>query len=81
MRPALRQLLTGRDNVTHDIARWSWALCIASLIASAGLNAYFGRPVIDLIALATAEGLVVAAHSAALKIKADTEPQPPKETP
>ena len=81
MPEALRQILTGRDNSTHDVARWSWVLCIFSLITSAGLNAYIGRPVIDLIALATAEGLVVAAHSAALKIKADTEPQPPKETP
>lgn len=81
MHPVLRQILTGRDNATQDVARWSWVFCILSLIVAAGLNAYVGHPVIDLIALATAEGLVVAAHSAALKIKADTEPQPPKDSP
>ncbi len=81
MRRAFQQIFSGKDNATQDIARWSWAVCILSIIAAAGLNAYVGRVVIDLVLLATAEGLVVASHSAALRIKADTEPQPPKETP
>lgn len=79
MHPVLRQILTGKDNTTQDIARWSWVVCVLSIIAAAGLNAYIGRVVIDLVLLATAEGLVVASHAAALRIKADTEPQSPKE--
>lgn len=81
MRSAVRQLFTGKDNETHDLARWSWLICLLSIIAAAGLNWWHGSPVIDLVSLATAEGLVVASHAAALKIKADTEPEPPKETP
>jgi hypothetical protein len=78
---ALRDVLTGKDNATHDVARWSWLICLISIIMAALVNAWVGRVVIDLVLLATAEGLVVAAHSAALKIKAETEPDPPKESP
>ena len=70
---AIRQLLTGKDNETHDLGRWSWALCLAAVIGAAGADWWHGAAV-KLLEFAQAMGVVVAAHGAALWAKRDTEP-------
>ncbi len=70
---ALTQLLTGRDNQTHDLGRWSWAGSFATVLGATAWNAYQGAT-IDLTALAGALGIVSGSHGAALWAKAATEP-------
>ena len=73
MKDFLNQLLTGRDNHTQDIARWSWLICLVSVIALAGYEALHGA--VSLRELAEAFGIVAGAHGAAFMKKKDTEPQ------
>lgn len=70
----LTQLVTGKDNQTHDLGRWSWVVSMATVVAAAGWNASHGA-LIDLQNLATALGLVAGAHGGALWAKANTEPE------
>ena len=70
-----RNLFTGKDNVTHDLGRWSWAGSFLTLVAGLGVNAWH-HALIDLTALAAALGVIAGAHSAALWAKRDTEPGP-----
>ena len=35
IKKALAQLVTGQDNETHDLGRWSWVVCTASVIGGA----------------------------------------------
>lgn len=70
----LRQLLTGADNATHDLGRWSWAGSFLAVVAAAVGNWWHGLA-LDLQGLATALGVVAGAHGAALWAKKDTEPK------
>lgn len=67
-------LMTGKDGATHDMGKWSWLLSMITVIGSAVWNSLHGT-VIELLTLAQALGVVVAAHGAALWAKKDTEPQ------
>ena len=67
-------LLTGKDGVSHDLGRWSWAGSFIAVVAAAFAN-WWHNAVIDVQGLATALGVVAAAHGAALWAKRDTEPQ------
>ena len=67
------QLLTGKDNQTHDIARWSWALSFI-LLAIVALWQVIHSNAISLRELAESIGLISGAHSAAILAKKDTEP-------
>lgn len=69
----INQLLTGKDNSTQDIARWSWLVSGISVLGGAVWNAYNGE-VVDLVKLASAFGIVAGAHSAAIYAKKDSEP-------
>ena len=68
-----KDIFTGRDNETHDIARYSWAVSITAAIALAILSAVHNG-VVDLAAFGTAVAAIVGAHGAALWAKRDTEP-------
>ena len=70
-----RQLFTGVDGLTHDVGRWSWAVCLFGVIGAALLNWFHGVAV-DIEALARAFGVVTGVHGAALWAKKDTEPKP-----
>lgn len=72
---AFKQLVTGKDNQTHDLGRWSWLVSTISLIGGGVWNALHAG-VIDLMGFAQAIGVVVAAHGGALFLKKDTEPPP-----
>jgi hypothetical protein len=69
----LKHLVTCKDNQTHDLGRWSWVLSIFSVIGGGVWNALHAGA-IDLMQLAQAIGVIVAAHGGALWAKKDTEP-------
>ena len=73
MKDFLNQLLTGKDNHTQDIARWSWLISLLAVIALAGYEALHGA--VSLRELAEAFGIVAGAHGAAVMMKKDAEPQ------
>jgi len=66
-------IVTGIDNQTHDLGRWSWIVCTFSVIVHEGFNIWKNVPT-DIEKFAMALGIVVAAHGAALGFKAKTEP-------
>jgi hypothetical protein len=70
----LRALLTGVDGTTHDLGRWSWAGSFLAVVAATVGNWVHGVA-LDVQALATALGIVAAAHGAALWAKKETEPR------
>ena len=69
----LNQLLTGRDNQSHDIGRWSWVVSILTVIGAAISNMVHAG-VIDLMQLSGALAAVAGAHGVAIMAKKDTEP-------
>lgn len=73
MNETLQKLLTGKDNATPDLGRWSWAASLASVFAGGAWNAIHNQA-LDLMAFAQAIGVVVAAHGGAIWAKAKTEP-------
>ena len=73
MRDTLRQLLTGKDNQTHDLARWSWVSTTLAAIGGAIYNAIHAG-VVNLTDFAQAIGIITGAHGAAIWAKKDTEP-------
>lgn len=80
MTQLLRELLTGKDNKTHDIARWSWFTTTISVIVGGVWNAIHSNTV-NLTDFAQAIGIISGAHGAAVLMKKDTEPDDPKSTP
>jgi uncharacterized membrane protein len=73
-----QQLMTGKDGQTHDLGRWSWVVSTASVIGAGAWNALHAGAV-DVMQLAQAIGVVVAAHGGALWAKRATEPEAPHE--
>ena len=69
----LRHLLTGKDNETHDLARWSWVSTTLATVAGAIYNAVHAGAV-SLVDFAQAIGIITGAHGAAIWAKRDTEP-------
>lgn len=76
-RKIIGDLLTGRDGTTHDLGRWSWVVSTGSVIGGGVWNAVHAGAV-DVMQLAQAIGVVVAAHGGALWAKAKTEPEKPE---
>lgn len=69
----LKHLVTGKDNQTHDLARWSWVLTTLTTILGAIYNAAHNG-VVNLVDFAQAIGIISGAHGAAIWAKKDTEP-------
>jgi hypothetical protein len=74
MNEIFKQLLTGKDNQTHDIARWSWMLGFIAVICIAVYEVMQARQV-SLLELAEALGVVSGASGASVMMKKDAEPQ------
>lgn len=68
-----RQLLTGKDNTTHDMGKWSWAICTASVLAHDFWQLQHNVKV-DIKDLGIALSGIAVAHGVALGLKKDTEP-------
>lgn len=70
-----RQMLTGKDNATHDFMRW---LGLLGGLTALGLQIYvvaFRDQAFDLQAFGIGMGALFASLGAALGLKKDTEPQ------
>jgi len=74
MKDFLNQLLTGKDNQTHDIARWAWMIGFIAVISIAVYEVMQAHQ-ISLTELAEALGIVSGAGGASVMMKKDTEPQ------
>ena len=67
------KLMSGKDNTTPDLGRYSWLLSMIILVSAAVYNGY-NKNEIDLEKLAQGLSLIVGAHGIALWAKKDTEP-------
>lgn len=74
MKEWFKKLMSGLDNETPDMGRWSWLTSTAAVIVAAGWNATHGA-ITDLMQLAQALSAVAIAHGGALWAKAKTEPE------
>ena len=74
MKDFLNQLLTGKDNHTQDIARWSWMISLVAVIIGAGYELIHSNA-LSLREFAEAVGIISGAHGAAVMMKKDAEPQ------
>ena len=72
-RKVLLDMVTGRDNQTHDLGRWSWAGSTLAVLAHDAWQLRQGANV-SVRDLAIALAAVAAAHGVALGVKATTEP-------
>ena len=73
MQDILKQLLTGKDNQTYDLARVTWLLGFVAVIGLSGYEVMHGS--VNLRELAEALGIVSGASGASVMMKKDTEPQ------
>jgi len=71
----ISNILTGADNHTQDIGRFSWAISVISIIVLAAHEVWAGHP-IDFNQFGMGLGAIVGAHGLALWAKKDTEPRP-----
>jgi len=69
----LRDILTGKDNETHDIGRWGLAAGILSLLGFTGWAITHGQQ-FDPTTYAGAVTILLGGGAGALKLKASTEP-------
>jgi len=76
MNQIFNQLLTGRDNNTHDIARWAWMLGFF-VVAGAAIYLIYSGKEISLTELAGALGIVSGSGAASVagKHMAGAEPE------
>lgn len=72
MKNLLKQLLTGKDNVTYDIGRVTWLLGFIAVISLAVYQVMYST--ISLREVAEALGIVTGASGAAVAMKGKTEP-------
>jgi len=73
IKKVFNDLLTGADNQTHDIARWSWMLSLFAVLFGAGYEMIHNN-VPALRDFAEAVGIIAGAHGAAVMLKKDAEP-------
>ena len=76
MNEIFTHILTGKDNQTHDIARWAWMLGFF-VVAGAAIYLIYSGKEISLTELAGALGIVSGSGAAAVAAKqvAGAEPQ------
>jgi len=72
MKEVLKQLLTGKDNQTYDLARVTWLFGFVGVIGLASYEVIHGA--VNLRELAEALGIVSGASGASVMMKKDTEP-------
>ena len=72
MNDVLKQLLTGKDNVTYDIGRVTWLLGFIAVISLAVYQVMYST--FSLREVAEALGIVTGASGAAVAMKGKSEP-------
>ena len=75
VRKVLRDLTTGKDSQTHDVARWSWLMSWCAVLGHSIWSSLSGHfpSVAELAGALTA---VAAGHGIAIGAKGSTEPDP-----
>jgi hypothetical protein len=73
MNKIINDLLTGKDNETHDIGRWSLVFSMFAFFGACIYNAIHSG-LVDLERLYMGVAAIVGAHGAAMLMKKDTEP-------
>ena len=74
MNEIISHLLTGKDNKTHDIGRWTWLISLVAVI-SVALWEVIHTNQVSIRELAEALGIVSAAGGASVAMKQGSEPQ------
>jgi hypothetical protein len=74
MKEILNHLLTGKDNTTHDIGRWTWLIGFVAVICIAAYEVMQSHS-ISLTEFAEALGIVSGAGGASVMMKQNSEPQ------
>jgi len=74
MNDIIQHLLTGKDNKTHDLGRWTWLISLIAVIAVALWEVIHTNQV-SIRELAEALGIVSAAGGASVAMKQGSEPQ------
>ena len=77
----LNQILTGKDNQTHDLGRWLGAAGGSTGIALTVYDVVINHHEFDMLKFGLGMAALATGVGAMLKLKAETEPQPPKEAP
>lgn len=70
----IKQIITGIDNSTADVARVLWIVGVLSFLGFAGYQVYKSGS-FDMVNYALAYSGLLAGGAAGVKIKASTEPQ------
>jgi hypothetical protein len=70
----INDLLTGKDNQTHDLGRWTWFIGFVAIIAIATYEVMQSKA-ISLTELASALGIVSGAGGASVMMKQNSEPE------
>ena len=73
MNKIINDLLTGKDNQTHDLGRWTWLIGFFAVIVIAIYEVMQSKS-ISLTELASALGIVSGAGGASVMMKSKTEP-------
>ena len=73
MNDVIKQLLTGKDNQTHDLGRWTWMVGFLAVLAIAIYEVMQAKAV-SLAELASALGIVSGAGGASVMMKQNSEP-------
>jgi len=74
MNKIFNDLLTGKDNQTHDLGRWTWFIGFVAIIAIATYEVMQSKA-ISLTELASALGIVSGAGGASVMMKQNSEPE------
>ena len=72
MNKIFNDLLTGKDNQTHDLGRWTWFIGFVAIIAIATYEVMQSKA-ISLTELASALGIVSGAGGASVMMKQNSE--------
>jgi hypothetical protein len=70
----INDLLTGKDNQTHDLGRWTWLIGFVAIIVIATYEVMQSKA-ISLTELASALGIVSGAGGASVMMKSNAEPE------
>jgi len=73
MNEIFTHLLTGKDNKTHDLGRWTWFIGFLAVICIAAYEVVQAHQ-INLTEFAEALGIVSGAGGAAVAMKQNSEP-------
>jgi hypothetical protein len=77
MNHVFKTMMTGKDNNTHDIAKWAWLGGFFAIVCAAIYEIYVGHPM-SLMEIATSLGIVSGSGAASVAGKqvAGAEPEP-----